>query len=154
MKAKPIIILSAICMVFVIAIVACSPAVSPEDTEDKNTPASYAPNSLYAYHTALGLDYSDVTEATYASCSKSGCHSWETVLKVTDGMFEGVGQIGDANPHSSHASNAYECGDCHSVFGASILVCDECHVFSAPEGWEEMDKTTTTYGLTDTEPRY
>lgn len=110
---------------------------------------TYSEDSLYAFHDALGLDWSEMTEVSAASCtSNSACHggSWDSVVESTVDRFEGIGQIPAANPHKAHATNAYECADCHSLSGTSKLTCNTCHNFELPEGWDAMDPRTTVYG--------
>ncbi|MFR7404085.1 MAG: hypothetical protein ACLUW6_05545 [Coriobacteriaceae bacterium] len=31
---------------------------------------------------------------------------------------------------------ALECGDCHKAHENQVLVCNECHDLTLPEGWE------------------
>jgi len=31
---------------------------------------------------------------------------------------------------------ALECGDCHKIHENQVLVCNECHDLTLPEGWE------------------
>ena len=82
-------------------------------------------------------------------------------------MWEGIGQIREANPHASHASNAYQCADCHRETGDPINQCadcrretedpvnqrNRCHEFASPDGWIKPD-ANTVYGVTATESQY
>lgn len=112
----------------------------------------YAADSLYALHESFGVDITMIEEVTVASCTSAGCHGgdWQAIVEKGEGMFKGIGQIPDANPHFAHATNAYECGECHSLEGTSILMCDECHNFAAPEGWDTKDPRSTIYGHSET----
>lgn len=146
----------AACAALALCLVACAPKADPTPQPSGDpAPMEYAAGSVYGYHTdVLKLDFSAVTEVSYASCIESGCHSWDKVVASTEGMFPGLGQITDANPHAAHATNAYLCSDCHSLNGVSILTCDSCHIFTAPEGWDEPSKMYTNFGLTATESMF
>jgi hypothetical protein len=151
MKKKQIIISTVVVGALALACFGCTPKQSSVSSVD------YSSDSLTAYHTKLGLNYSTVTEVSVASCTNgSGCHkgSWDSVVKSTDAMWAGICQVGAANPHYSHVTNAIKCSDCHSLTATSTLVCNQCHVFDLPDGWVEPDKTTTNYGVTATESKY
>lgn len=121
---------------------------SPSGSSSSATEASE--DSLIAYHEALGKDFSNVTEVSASTCtSEAACHdgSWDAVVKETEAMWEGVGQISDANPHDSHAASGYQCADCHSLEGTSVNQCNGCHNFDTPATWDEKDPATTVNGV-------
>ncbi len=156
MKKKNIIIAGAIALAIGLACLACSPKTdgdSGKEPSGQTGPEIVAKaGSVMAYHTTLGLDMSAITEVSIDACS--ACHSWDKVVASTVDMWEGLGQITDANPHDSHATNAFACGDCHKLYEPQVNVCDQCHIFPSPEGWVEKDKTSTNYGITEDEPLY
>lgn len=115
----------------------------------------YAEGSVKANHAALGVDLAGVTEVSIEQCSPCHGGSWEAIQETTVDMWEGVGQISDANPHEAHATNGYVCSSCHKLTeGPSVQQCNGCHAFGVPEGWLEKDPTTTAYGLVADEPLY
>ena len=121
--------------------------------------ATVAEASVLGQHAALGVDLAGlgIEEVSVASCVDGGCHggSYQAVREKTDAMWEGVGQIGAANPHDGHGSSGYVCGDCHTLSaGPSVNQCNGCHNFASPEGWEDKDPMTTQYGATATVPLY
>ena len=140
------------------AIAGCSSSGTSDSGSEGTSSGEYAEGSLLAYHENLGEDLSGLldTEVTWSSCENDGCHgSYEEIRDETEDMWEGIGQITDANPHSSHASNSYECTDCHTLTdSAQINQCNKCHDFDTPEGWDDADPTTTIDGVTATEPLY
>jgi hypothetical protein len=147
----------------VLAIALCGAAAQPDaiasaagasDSSDGVAAASSALDEgggqgLVAQHEALGQDISSLTEISYESCGT--CHgTYEDIQAATEDMWEGIGQIPDANPHTAHATNALQCSDCHSLEGTQVNVCNQCHNFDSPDGWVDKDPTTTCYGVTNT----
>ena len=149
-------ILAVTACTFALTFAAAGCAPSADSPSDANESRNYTADSLIAQHESISIDIASLTEVSVAACTGSGCHggSWEALAAENEGMWEGIGQIPDANPHSSHASNAYECADCHSLESASTNQCNQCHVFETPEGWNEIDKTTTIYGPANNEPTF
>lgn len=138
----------------VCGLAACSPQAS---TSSENASVSYTEDSIMGQHEARGTDITNLTEVSIDSCTGSGCHggSWDSIIESTDAIWEGIGQIPDANPHAAHATNGFVCENCHSLTeGPSINECNGCHAFETPEGWVDKDSTTTIYGLTTEEPLY
>lgn len=134
------------------ALPACS---SSESSGSSDSAVEASEDSLVAYHEALGKDFSGVTEVSVSTCtSEAACHdgSWEAVVEETEALWEGVGQISDANPHDSHAASGYQCSDCHSLTGTSINQCNGCHNFDTPATWVDKDPTTTVNGVATEEP--
>jgi hypothetical protein len=113
-----------------------------------------ASKGLVAMHKTLGVDISSITEISYDTCGT--CHGdYQAIRARTEGIWPGIGQISDANPHTAHASNSLTCSDCHSLNSEQVNVCNQCHDFQDPSGWVDMDCTTTSYGLTNTtKPTY
>lgn len=101
----------------------------------------------------MGQDFSTVSDVSIETCT-STCHggSWDSVVDKTDALWAGFGQIPDANPHYAHATNAFECSDCHSLTDTSVNQCNGCHNFETPSTWIDKDPTTTIYGITADEP--
>ncbi len=164
MKKRSIVTCGIIGAVFALALVACASenvsdnsgnAISGENETDISIIA--VDGSVLAQHQARGIDLGDITEVSVASCAESSCHggSWEAVVAKTENMWEGVGQIGEANPHEAHGSAGFTCDNCH-VFSASASInqCNQCHAFATPEGWVDKDPTTTQYGLITELPLY
>lgn len=135
-----------------VAFAGCAPSQNTDDSQGMADTGAAAEGSLVAVHEAIGQDISGVTEVSIEQCSS--CHAWEKAVEKTDALWEGIGQISDANPHFSHATNAFECSDCHSLTESQVNVCNQCHIFESPEGWVDKDKTTTNYGIKATEPQY
>lgn len=136
---------------------ACTPQNQEPSASEATASTSYAENSLAGQHEARGTDISNLADVSVETCTATGCHggSWDAVVEETDAIWEGLGQIGEANPHAAHATNGYACSDCHSLFdGASVNQCNGCHAFETPDGWEDKDPTSTVYGLTQEEPLY
>ena len=108
------------------------------------------PMSLFEVHEAAGQDISGiVTEVSWQTCEP--CHGdYNAIRAATEDMWEGIGQITDANPHSSHGSNAIECVDCHQLDTPQVNVCNQCHEFDTPAGWVDMDPQTTIFGVSAT----
>ncbi len=147
-KAMAAIAAAALCVLCI----GCSSSPSSEGGLDSTSAGDAAEGSLVAVHEAIGQDISNLTEASIEQCSS--CHDWEETVEQTDALWAGLGQISDANPHYSHATNAFVCGDCHRMSEAQVNVCNQCHIFESPDGWLEKDKTTTNYGIRETEPQY
>lgn len=136
---------------------ACTALASSVGFAQSSSPessAEAAEGSLVAYHESIGLDISGLTEVSYEACSE--CHGdVDEIRAETEDMWAGIGQISDANPHASHASNAFECTDCHVMTeSAQVNVCNQCHEFVSPEGWTDMDPKTTIYGMTGLKAPY
>lgn len=112
------------------------------------------PMSLLEAHEAVGQDISGiVTEVSWQTCEP--CHGdYKAIRAATEDMWEGIGQITDANPHSSHGSNAIECVDCHKLNEPQVNVCNQCHEFTTPAGWVDMDPQTTVFGVSATVAPY
>lgn len=140
-----------LCAVFALA--ACSPSTELAG-ESESAAVEYSEGSVIAYHEALGKDTSTFTEVSWSTCAtEAACHgSMDEVIEETEDMFEGTGQIPAANPHFAHASNAFECSDCHSLTSASTLMCNECHNFELPSEWVGKDPRTTIYGHSESAP--
>lgn len=139
------------------ALAACSPATPEESSSSSTTTASYASDSMMGQHEARGTDITNLTEVSAESCTGSGCHggSYASVREKTEGYWEGVGQIGEANPHDGHGSSGYACENCHSLSeGASVNQCNGCHNFKSPEGWTDKPADTTQYGVVNDEALY
>lgn len=155
---KKLVAISATVAVLCLGAIGCAPQTDMASTgEDASPKVEYSDDSVLAYHEALGQDLSFIEQPSATSCtSDTACHkgSWESVVESTEGMFAGFGQIPDANPHESHATNAFECGDCHSMTGSSVNQCNGCHNFDTPEGWTDKDPATTCYGIATEEPQY
>lgn len=66
-------------------------------------------------------------------CTRSGCHTWESIVDSTWG-FEGNDE--KYNPHVSHQDGSITCSDCHKIHKTSQLYCAKCHDLTLPEGWE------------------
>lgn len=154
MKKQFLLVAAVVAAVLAISLCACSS--SNGGGSNSNAVSEYSADSLYAHHAdTMGLDFSGITEVSYETCVSSGCHGdWDKIVADTDAMFAGLGQITDANPHDSHATNAFACSDCHSLTETSNLICNQCHIFTVPEGWTEPEKTGTNYGTTATEPMF
>ena len=144
-----------------LALAACSPDAADEGAAGGDAatavagPETATEDSLYAYHTALNQDWSNVAEVSVATCtSEPACHggSWDEVVAETEAMWEGVGQITDANPHSAHAFSGYTCESCHSLYETNINQCNGCHNFDSPANWIDKDPMTTVYGVATEEP--
>lgn len=145
------------CLALGLCVAGCSSDGSSGASGSSAMSGEAAEGSLIAYHEGLGQDFSGVSEVSVSSCaSEAACHdgSWDAVVEETDALWEGVGQIPDANPHHSHATNGFECSDCHSLAGTSVNQCNGCHNFETPDGWDEKDPTTTIYGAAEDEPLF
>lgn len=154
MNKKIAMVATAACFVACLALAAgCSPA-SSGSSSGSAAKSDAAEGSLVAYHQGIGQDISNVTEVSFESCAP--CHGdADTIRSKTDDLWKGIGQISDANPHESHATNALECSDCHTLSsGPQVNVCNQCHEFDTPDGWTDMSSQTTTYGITGTEAPY
>jgi hypothetical protein len=118
-------------MIFALAVAACTPKVA------SNVPAavSYPVGSLLATH-ADGVLEADVQ---YSKKDCLSCHPRDAIIAANEnyGGAEGV------NPHAAH-TEAYECTKCHSVTDASVMVCNGCHSWALPEGWENAPNTTNS----------
>ncbi len=154
MNKKIAIVVSAACLVACLALAAGCSSSSSDSSGNKSAQANAAEGSLVAYHQSIGQDISNVTEVSFESCES--CHGdADKIRSKTEDMWKGIGQITDANPHESHASNALECSDCHTLSsGAQVNVCNQCHEFDSPEGWIDMSSQTTTYGVAGTDAPY
>lgn len=152
MKKRVVLSFSAFLLVGNMAFaVGCSSPSSPSASSD------VANDSLVAFHSDFGTNISDLTEVSEASCTESGCHggSYAAVRETTEGLWAGIGQIGDANPHDSHGSSGFVCENCHNLSdGASVNECNQCHAFDSPEGWDDKAADTTQYGLVTEQPLY
>lgn len=135
-------------------VAACTPSESSSGSDGSSAESSE--DSLIQMHEDMGNDISDITEVSVENCTNDDCHggSYDEIVAATEDMWEGVGQIGEANPHDAHGTNGYVCEDCHSLTGTSINQCNGCHDFESPEGWEDKDSTTTVDGLVVDEPLY
>jgi len=137
-------------------LVACAPQTSTTSDETDTAVEAFAGDSTIGYHQALVADLSVFTDVSLETCTTTpGCHDGgiEALRMATDGFWEGIGQIGSANPHFAHASNAYECRNCHTLSeGPRINQCNGCHNFDSPVGWMDKDSTTTTFGIATEEP--
>lgn len=153
-KKKPAVILTLACICALSLCIFTTVGCSPSGSSSSGTETEAADNSLVAYHASIGQDISYITDVSYSTCSQ--CHgSVDEIVAKTDAMWEGIGQITDANPHDTHGTNAFECEDCHVLTsGPQVNQCNACHDFDTPDGWEEKSYTTTTYGVTGTEPLY
>lgn len=60
------------------------------------------------------------------------CHDYSKVIAATEHYW---GEDEPANPHASHQGEL-ECSTCHKPHGTSVLMCDSCHNFAVPEGWQ------------------
>lgn len=60
------------------------------------------------------------------------CHDYDKVIAATEHYW---GEDEPANPHASHQGEL-DCNVCHQPHGTSVLMCDSCHNFAVPEGWE------------------
>lgn len=140
-----------LCAVF--GLMACSPSTGATG-DGEGSAVECSEGSVIAYHEALGQDTSVFTEVSWSTCATEAvCHgSMDEVIEETEAMFAGIGQIPAANPHLAHASNAFECSDCHSLTGTSVLMCNECHNFELPSDWVGKDPRTTTYGHSESAP--
>lgn len=164
MKKKKLIIVAltcSLCVVLAGIAYGCAPVQQNADSSGNASLSTargdVAPDSLVAYHEALGQDFSAVTDVSVASCtSQSACHSgnWEHIVEQTDELWEGFGQIPAANPHYAHATNGFACVDCHSLEGQSVNQCNGCHNFASPSTWIDKDPLTTTYGPAVNESLY
>ena len=137
----------------VFSLAACSP--QPEDSAQPEI--SYTQESLIGQHKARGTEIANLAEVSIESCTGTGCHggSYDAVIEETEAIWEGLGQIPDANPHNAHATNGFVCQNCHTLAdGPSINQCNGCHAFESPDGWEDKDPTTTVFGLVNDEPLY
>lgn len=63
-------------------------------------------------------------------CLRSGCHNQADIVAATQNWG---GQAG-VNPHDSHLGTV-QCSNCHSSHGTSNLMCNSCHDWQVPEGW-------------------
>ena len=154
---KATIVVAAVCLMGCLALAACSSAGTDGGSESADaTTVSYSEDSLIQLHADLGTDISDLTEVSVAACTNDSCHGgdFESVREATEDLWEGIGQIPDANPHEAHASAGFACDSCHSLTGTSVNVCNQCHDFDTPDGWVDKDSTTTIYGLVANEPLY
>lgn len=151
-KANRLIAVGAIC-VFVISLAACAPQ---QGGSDSSATTEASPASIVGYHEAVGSEVDMSLGMSFASCGQaSPCHEgYEQIVEESEAMWEGIGQIGEANPHASHASNAYECADCHSETGDPVNQCNTCHDFESPDGWQDPDPSTSVYGVAATESLY
>lgn len=134
------------------AVVACLAGwavcgVSNADADAVAAGTGAAEGSLVAVHEELGMDISSIEEVSWSTCEP--CHGdYQAIREATDAMWPAIGQITEANPHKSHASNALECEDCHTLSdGPQVNQCAVCHNFEAPEGWVDREPTTTIFQL-------
>ncbi len=147
---------TALCAFVVVGAGCASPELSDTGNAGDSSAIEYSDDSIIAAHEQRGTDLSALEEVSIESCTANGCHggSWEALVEENEAMWKGIGQISDANPHAAHASNAYECADCHSLGGTSVNQCNGCHVFPSPDSWTDKDKTTATDGPTNDAPVY
>jgi hypothetical protein len=118
----------AILAVFILA--ACAPKISSADEGDS---VSYPVGSLMVQHEVGVID----PAMDYKKKNCLSCHPRNaiTAANVDYGGDKGV------NPHAAH-TEAYECVECHSVSGTSIMKCNACHDWRLPEGWEAAPDDT------------
>lgn len=80
-------------------------------------------------------DYSEPLKerkiATRQFCTRNGCHIGSEFTAAT----EGCGGQESVNPHESHQGDV-ECFNCHSMHGTSSLMCNSCHDWRLPDGWQ------------------
>ncbi|MDR3053236.1 MAG: cytochrome c3 family protein, partial [Coriobacteriales bacterium] len=74
-----------------------------------------------------------------------GCHELDKIVAATDNYSELPSDVATEfgglnrglNPHRSHMEDI-QCGDCHSMHGASVMQCNSCHYLPLPEGWTDV----------------
>ncbi len=116
----------------------------------------YTDDSLIAKHMAFNQDLTALVEKpSPTSCTQDTmCHggSWDKVVEDTENYYNGENFSVVANPHAAHATNGFECEDCHSLTGTSVARCNSCHEFKVPDGWIVPDFVTSLW--LDDEPPY
>jgi hypothetical protein len=146
MKMKKIILAAAtvaLITAFALTSVACSPG-QPSSTgattaeAATTTEVNYPVGSLMTQHVPGVLDKTD----EYSKKFCLSCHPRDSIVKANEnyGGKEGV------NPHAAH-TESYDCIKCHSVDGTSIMVCNSCHDWYLPEGWENGETITKANSL-------
>jgi hypothetical protein len=136
-KKVLLVTIAIVAMILALAVSACAPKQSAgTDSPAAGTEATtYPVGSLMTVH-ADGVLQPD---AAYVKKDCLACHPREAIVAANAnyGGDEGV------NPHAAH-TEAYECTKCHSVAETSILVCNGCHSWALPDGWESAPNTTNS----------
>ncbi len=146
-KRHLILLFTAVLVVSLFAIVACSPSGDEAEGDGAEAASSNEmtqivsadeadPSSLIAVPTHPEGTFTEDNVQSEAVCST--CHTQEDLVANGEGLLVDPDAGTVANPHSNH--QYLECYDCHSVGGQSVLYCNSCHEFALPEGWANPEE--------------